>query len=115
MVRVKRGEHTRKKHNKEMKITKGHTGRRNNTIRASIQAGHRALNYNYISRKLKKRNYRSLWIQIINSYSILHKKQSYSKIINILTNNNIIINRKVLASLISTEPTTFVALMNYFK
>ena len=67
MARVKRGVTTRAKHKKILEQAKGYYGRRKNTIRVARQAVEKAGQYAYRDRKVKKRNFRALWIQRINA------------------------------------------------
>lgn len=67
MSRIKRGTTTRAKHNRILAQAKGYYGRRKNTIRVAKQAVEKAGQYAYRDRKVKKRNFRALWIQRINA------------------------------------------------
>ncbi len=67
MARVKRGVTSHAKHKKVFKATKGHYGRRRNTIRIAKQSMEKAMQYAYRDRKNKKRSFRALWIQRINA------------------------------------------------
>ena len=67
MARVKRGVTSRAKHKKVLKAVKGQWGRRKNTIRIARQAMEKAMQYAYRDRKVRKRNFRTLWIQRINA------------------------------------------------
>lgn len=67
MARIKRGVTTRAKHKRILKQAKGYYGRRKNTIRVARQAVEKAGQYAYRDRKVKKRNFRALWIQRINA------------------------------------------------
>src|SRR3546814_15134063 len=67
MSRIKRGTTTRAKHNRILDAAKGYYGRRKNTIRIAKQAVEKAGQYAYRDRKVKKRNFRALWIQRINA------------------------------------------------
>ena len=67
MSRVKRGVTTHARHRKVIKQAKGYYGRRKNTFRAANQAVEKAGQYAYRDRKVKKRNFRALWIQRINA------------------------------------------------
>ena len=67
MARVKRGVTSHAKHKKVLKAAKGFYGRRKNTIRVAKQAVEKANQYAYRDRRVKKRNFRALWIQRINA------------------------------------------------
>ena len=69
MSRVKRGVTSHAKHKKVFKAAKGFYGRKKNTIRTAKQSVEKSLQYSYRDRRAKKRNFRSLWIQRINSRS----------------------------------------------
>ena len=101
--------HARRK--RVFKQVKGFYGRRKNTIRAANAAADRALQHNYIGRKLKKRNFRELWIQRINAACREHGL-SYSRFIAGLAKAGIEIDRKVLADLAVREPEAFKALVD---
>ena len=83
MARVKRGVTSHAKHKKVFKATKGHYGRRRNTIRIAKQSMEKAMQYAYRDRKNKKRTFRALWIQRINAavrpfglnYSQVHRRR----------------------------------------
>ena len=72
MARVKRGVAAHAKHKKTLKLAKGYYGRRKNTIRIAKQAVEKAMQYNYRDRKVRKRNFRALWIQRINAATREH-------------------------------------------
>jgi large subunit ribosomal protein L20 len=90
---------------------KGFQGRRKNTIRTANAAADRSLQHNYIGRKLKKRNFRALWIQRINAACREHGL-TYSRFIAGLTKAGIEVDRKVLADLAVREPAAFKALVD---
>jgi large subunit ribosomal protein L20 len=98
MVRVKRGNVAHKRRKKYLKLAKGYVG---SNSRLSTLAGEQVIqsfNFAYISRRLKKRNFRRIWIYRINA-AIRARKTIYSKFIGSLRNLNILLNRKMLASL----------------
>ena len=106
MSRVKAGFVTRRRHKKIIKRAKGYYGRRKNTFRVANQAVEKAGQYSYRDRKVKKRQFRSLWIQRINAGCRLHGIK-YSSFINGLKKVNLHFNRKVLADLAAQEPDSF--------
>ena len=106
MSRVKAGVVTRRRHKKKIKRAKGYYGRRKNTFKVANQAVEKAGQYSYRDRKVKKRQFRSLWIQRINAGCRLHGIK-YSSFINGLKKVNLLFNRKVLADLAAQEPDSF--------
>ena len=106
MSRVKCGGITRIRHKKVIKKAKGYFGRRKNTFKVANQAVEKAGQYAYRDRKVKKRQFRSLWIQRINAGCRLHGIK-YSTFINGLKKINLNLNRKVLADLAAQEPDSF--------
>ena len=98
MTRVKRGVTSHAKHKKDLKVVKGQWGRRKNTIRVARQAMEKAMQYAYRDRRVKKREFRSLWIQRINA-GVRAEGLTYSKFINGLNKSGIKLDRKVLAEI----------------
>ena len=101
--------HARRK--RVFKAAKGFRGRRKNTITSANAAVDHSLQHNYIGRKLKKRNFRALWIQRINAACREHGI-TYSRFISGLLKAGIEIDRKVLADLAMREPVAFKALVD---
>jgi len=93
-----------------IKQAKGYYGRRKNTIRVAKQAVEKAGQYAYRDRKVKKRTFRSLWIQRINAAARLHGV-TYGQLINGLKKAGIELDRKVLADIAVREPQTFQGLV----
>ena len=106
MARVKRGVTSHAKHKKVLKAVKGQWGRRKNTIRVARQAMEKAMQYAYRDRRVKKRNFRSLWIQRINA-GVRENGMSYSQFIKFIKKAGIDIDRKILADIAKNNPTTF--------
>ena len=106
MARVKRGVTSRAKHKKVLKAVKGQWGRRKNTIRIARQAMEKAMQYAYRDRRVKKRDFRSLWIQRINA-GVRAEGLTYSKFINGLNKSGIKLDRKVLAEIAYENPEAF--------
>ena len=106
MARVKRGVTGRAKHKKVLKAVKGQWGRRKNTIRIARQAMEKAMQYAYRDRRVKKRDFRSLWIQRINA-GVRAEGLTYSKFINGLNKSGIKLDRKVLAEIAYENPEAF--------
>ena len=96
----------KKKHKKIIKSAKGYFGTRKSNYRTAKDAVQKALQYSYRDRKVKKRQFRSLWIQRINAGCRLHGIK-YSSFINGLKKVNLHFNRKVLADLAAQEPDSF--------
>ena len=112
MPRIKRGVTTRQKHKRILDQAKGYRGRRKNTIRIARQAVEKAGQYAYRDRKIKKRNFRALWIQRINAAVRSHDEAlTYSRFINGLSLAGIEVDRKVLADLAVHEPEAFGAIV----
>jgi len=104
------------KHKKIIKAAKGYRGRRKNTFRTASAAVWQAGQYAYVGRKVKKRKYRSLWIQRINAAVRLHDENlNYSTFINGLTKAGVEVDRKVMADLAVREPEAFGALVEQSK
>src|SRR5919201_6355039 len=110
MARVKRGVTTRAKHKRILEQAKGYYGRRKNTIRIARQAVEKAGQYAYRDRKVKKRTFRSLWIQRINAAARANGL-TYGRLIDGLKKAGIELDRKVLADIAVHEPQTFQGLV----
>lgn len=110
MSRVKRGVTTHARHRKVIGKAKGYYGRRKNTFRVANQAVEKAGQYAYRDRKVRKLNFRSLWIQRINA-AARENGVTYGQFINGLSKAGIEIDRKVLADLAVREPEAFKALV----
>ena len=116
MSRVKRGVTTHARHAKIRKAAKGYYGRRKNVIRVAKQAVDKAQEYATRDRKVRKRNFRALWIQRINAAVRAHDESlTYSKFINGLSVAGIEVDRKVLADLAVHEPAAFGAIVDQAK
>ena len=111
MSRVKRGVTTHARHRKIIKAAKGYYGRRKNTFRIANQAVEKAGQYAYRDRKVRKRNFRALWIQRINAAAREHGL-SYGRFIHGLSLAGVEIDRKVLADIAVHEPDAFKALVD---
>jgi large subunit ribosomal protein L20 len=93
-----------------MKLTRGYFGRRKNVWTVAKNAWEKGMVYAYRDRKAKKRNFRSLWIQRINAAARL-EGVSYSRLMGMMKDQNIDINRKVLADLAVNHPDAFKAVV----
>jgi large subunit ribosomal protein L20 len=109
MARVKRGVTARRRHKKVLKAAKGYYNARRKVFRVAKQAVTKALQYAYIGRKQKKRNFRSLWITRINAAARMNG-MSYSRFINGLMKAGITLDRKVLADIAVHDEKGFAAL-----
>ena len=106
MPRVTKAKTAKAKHKKILASTKGHYGARSRLYKTAKQSNIKSLQYAFRDRKNKKRSFRSLWISRINSAS-RNSGISYSKFMNGLTKNNIIIDRKILSDLAINDISTF--------
>jgi large subunit ribosomal protein L20 len=114
MARVKRGVTARRRHKKILKQAKGSYHARRKVFRVAKQAVTKALQYAYIGRKQKKRNFRSLWIARINAASRANGI-SYSRFMNGLMKAGITLDRKVLADIAVHDAAGFTALAEKAK
>ena len=106
MPRVTKSNTARRKHQKVLKATKGHYGARSRLYKTAKQSNIKSMQYAFRDRKNKKRSFRSLWISRINSAS-RGLGIPYSKFINGLVKNNIIIDRKILSDLAINDVSAF--------
>jgi large subunit ribosomal protein L20 len=114
MARVKRAMNARKKHKKVLKLAKGFRGARSKLYRPANEFVMKALAHAYKGRKLKKRDFRQLWIARINAGTRMHGL-SYSKFMNGLKKSNITINRKMLSEMAIHDPEGFAQLVETAK
>lgn len=113
-MRVKGGYSTRRRRKKVLNRAEGYRGKRKNVWRVAKQAVDRAGQMAYKGRKLKKRDFRRLWIIRINAASRLHGL-SYSRFMHGLKKAGIELDRRVLAHLAVSEPDTFASLVEQAK
>ena len=106
MPRVKRGFKARQRRNKVLKLAKGYRGARSKLFRSATEAVDRALNYAFRDRRVKKRDFRALWIVRINAAARINGI-TYSKLIHGLKLAKVEIDRKVLADLAVSDPAGF--------
>lgn len=114
MARVKRGVNAKKKHKKILKLAKGYYGAKSKLFRPANQAVMKSLNYAYIGRKLRKRDFRQLWIARINAATRING-MSYSRFINGLKKANIDVNRKMLSEMAIHDAEGFAKLVEIAK
>ena len=110
MVRVSRGVTSHARHKKVLKAAKGYYGRRKNTFKVAKQAVDKAREYSYRDRKVKKREFRSLWIQRINAAARSHGL-NYSIFIGGLIKSGIEVDRKILSDLAIHQADVFAQLV----
>ncbi|MDO9080506.1 MAG: 50S ribosomal protein L20 [Desulfuromonadales bacterium] len=106
MPRAKGGFKTRQRRNKVLKLAKGFRGARSKLFRSATEAVDRALNYAFRDRKVKKRDFRALWIARINA-AARDNGLSYSRLIFGLKQAEIVLDRKILAQLAVVDPSAF--------
>ena len=114
MARIKGAVNAHKKRRKIMKLAKGYYGSKSKQYRAAQEQVMRSLRYAYIGRKLRKRDFRSLWIARINAATRING-MSYSKFICGLKKAGIDLNRKVLADLAVNDAAAFAKLVEVAK
>lgn len=114
MARIKRGVVSRRKHNKLLGKTKGFRGTKSKLTKVAHEAALHAGAYAYHGRKIRKRDFRALWITRI-SEAVKPEGISYSVFINKLKNSNIELDRKILSELVLNDPTTFKKLVASVK
>ena len=110
-MRIKRGFKARKRRNKVLKLAKGFRGGRSKLFRTAADAVDKALMYAYRDRRVRKRDFRRLWILRINAATRMND-MSYSKFIHGLKVANIELDRKVLAELAISDPLAFTQIAN---
>ena len=116
MPRVKGGPASRARHKTVLSKAKGYYGARSRNFRTATQAVDKALEYQTRDRKVRKRNFRALWIQRINAAVRAHGDGlTYSRFINGLSLAGIEVDRKVLADLAVNEPEAFGAIVDQAK
>jgi large subunit ribosomal protein L20 len=111
MARVKGGVTAHARHKKVLKKAKGFYGRRSNTFRTANAAVEKAAHYSYRDRKVRKREFRALWIQRINAAVRAHDL-TYSRFISGLAKAGIELDRKVMADIAMHEPDAFKGLVD---
>ena len=114
MARVKKAINARKRHKKVLKLAKGYFGSRSKQFRAAKGSVMRAMAASYKGRKLRKRDFRKLWIARINAAARMND-MSYSTLIHGLKVAGIDLNRKVLADIAVNDAPAFTALCEKAK
>lgn len=114
MARVKRGTTVRQKHNKILERAKGYLGRHSTTYRAAREKTEKAGQYAYRDRRVKKREFRGLWIVRINA-AVRNHGLTYSQFMNGLKKAGIALDRKVLAQMAYDNDANFIKLVDAAK
>ncbi|MBQ2915258.1 MAG: 50S ribosomal protein L20 [Clostridia bacterium] len=114
MARVKGAIMTRKRHKKVLKLAKGYFGAKSKLFRTANEAVMKSLTYAYVGRKLKKRDFRSLWITRISAEAKMNG-MNYSRFMYGLKKAGINLNRKMLAELAVSDKAAFAALVEKAK
>ncbi len=113
-MRVRTGITRRRRHKKILKLAKGFYQRRHSTYKNAEESVRRALAYAYRDRRVKKREFRRLWITRINA-AVREYGLSYSKFMHLLEEKGIALNRKVLSELSIRQPEEFRELVESIK
>ncbi len=114
MARIKRAVNAHKKRRKVLKLAKGFWGAKSKQYRAANEQVMRSLRYAYTGRKLRKRDFRRLWITRINAAARI-SGMSYSTFINGLKKAGVIVNRKMLADMAVNDAKGFAQLVDVAK
>ena len=114
MARVKGAMMTRKRRNKTLKLAKGYWGARSTHFKVANQAVFKALTYAYVGRKLRKRDFRKLWITRISAAAKMNGT-NYSTFMCGLKKAGINLNRKMLAEIAVSDPKAFADLVEKAK
>ena len=114
MARIKRAVNAHKKRRKVLKLAKGYWGSKSKQYRTASEQVRRSLRYAYEGRKMRKRDFRRLWITRINAAARING-MSYSTFINGLKKKNIEVNRKMLADLAVNDAAAFAQLVEIAK
>ena len=110
MARVKRGVTTHARHKKVLDQSKGFFGRSSTNYRIALERLEKSLQYAYRDRRVKKREFRGLWIQRINA-AVREHGMTYSRFIAGLKDAGIEMDRKVLSAIAFDDPVTFAAIV----
>lgn len=114
MPRVKRGVTTHRRHKKILKLAKGYRGSKSKLYRVANQQVMKSGQYAYIHRRLKKRDFRRLWIARINA-AARDNGMSYSRLVHGLKVAGVDINRKILSEMAISDPQGFTRLTEVAK
>jgi large subunit ribosomal protein L20 len=105
---------SRARRKRVLKAAKGYYGKRKNVYTVAKNVMEKGMTYSYVGRKLKKREYRALWIARINA-AVREEGLTYSQFIHKLNEKNIDLNRKMLADMAMNEPESFKSLIQSVK
>ncbi len=114
MARIKRGVHGLKHRRKVMKLVKGFRAARRRNYRVANEALLKSLSYAFRDRRVRKRDFRSLWISRINA-AARREGLTYSVLMNGLKKSGVTLNRKALAELATSDSKAFGSLLNMAK
>jgi len=114
MARVKRGMNKKRKHKKVLKLAKGFYGKKSKIFRAANPAVMRSLRSAYQGRKLRKREFRRLWITRINAAARANEI-SYSRLMDGLRKAGVEVNRKMLSEMAIYDPAGFTRIVDLAK
>src|SRR6201986_1144190 len=114
MPRSKNAVASKARRKKILKQAKGFYGKRKNVLTVAKNVVEKGMTYMYVGRKLKKREYRTLWIARINA-AVRAEGLTYSAFIHLISKKGIALDRKVLADLAMNEPESFKILVNSVK
>ena len=113
-MRIVRGNVSRKRHKKILKLAKGFIGARSRIFKVANIAVMKALKYAYRDRRMTKRNMRRLWIVRINA-AVREQGMSYSRFVNACKKADILVNRKMLADMAVNQPEAFSVIVETAK
>jgi large subunit ribosomal protein L20 len=114
MPRVKGGTVARHRHKKILKLARGYRGAKSKLFRPAHEQVMKSLHYAYVHRRLRRRDFRKLWIARINAAARMNG-MSYSKLMNGLKKADVAVNRKMLAELAVNNRASFTQLVNMAK
>ena len=114
MARIKGAMMTRKRRKKTLKLAKGYYGSKSKHFKMAKQQVMKSGNYAFVGRKLKKRQFRNLWIMRINN-AVRAQGMNYSSLMNGLKKAGIELNRKMLSEMAINDPASFTALVEAAK
>jgi large subunit ribosomal protein L20 len=114
MSRVKRGVNAKEKRRKILKLAKGYFGARSRLLRTATEAVDRAMKYAYRDRRVRKRDFRKLWIARINA-AARSQNITYSRLIDGMNKAGVEINRKILSDIAIHDPQAFSEIVNVAK
>ncbi len=114
MPRVKRGVNARRRRKKVLEMAQGYQGARSKLYRSARETVERALNYAYRDRRVRKRDFRNLWISRINAAARLNEL-TYSQFIKGLKGAHVLIDRKMLAEIAVADPQAFAKIAHVAK